>query len=120
MRLGQLVRDQHDDSAFAAQVAQQVEKRVQLRRREHAGRLVENQDARIEAERAQHFEADSLGNRTILDRRAGRRQLEPELRGERTRPRRDAPRDPSNSAPVSNPPSARFSSHVIRSNSIGL
>ena len=88
-RLGQFVRDQHDDSAFTAQVAQQIEKGVQLRRREHAGRLVENQHARIEAERAQYFEPDALGDRAIFDGGAGGRQFESEFCRECARPRGD-------------------------------
>ena len=91
-RFGELVRDQHHDSALGAQVPQQIQERAQLRRREHAGRLVENQHARIEAERAQNFEPDALGDRTILDGGAAAATgilASRRARAPSTRPRRD-------------------------------
>jgi len=91
-RLAELVSYQHDDSALATKPPEQIQKRAQLGRREYAGRLVENQDLRIEAQCAEHFEPDSLRHRQILDGGIGRRQLEAEVcaqaRARRPRPRR--------------------------------
>ncbi len=52
-------------------------------RREHAGRFVEDQHARIETKRAQDFEPHPFADGATLNRRTGRRQIEAEPRRER-------------------------------------
>ena len=124
-RLGKFVSDENDDSPFAAKSAQKIEKRGQLAGREDSGGFIEDQNARIETQRAQDLEADPLGDRSLGDDCARRRQLEAEMMREVARLRHHriqidslAARGRSPSRPK--PPSARFSSQVKRSNSIGL
>ena len=51
-RLGEFVGDQDYNPALATQPLQHLEKRGQLARREQSGGLVEDQHARLKAERA--------------------------------------------------------------------
>ena len=53
----QLVRDEDDGFALVAQADKHLEKLVGLLRREHGGRLVEDQDLRAAIERLQDFHA---------------------------------------------------------------
>ena len=48
--LAELVRDEDDGAALARQAAQHAEQVVRLLRREHTGRLVEDQDVRLAVE----------------------------------------------------------------------
>ncbi len=75
--LVELVRDQDDGGAARAQLAQHLEQLERLLRRQHRGRLVEHQQARVAVERLQdlgpllHADADVLHPRG-RDRPAGR------------------------------------------------
>ena len=82
------MRHENNDAALAAQTAQQPEECAKFGGREHSGGLVEDQHARIEAERAQDFEPHPLADRAAFDRRSGRRQIEAETRRERLGARR--------------------------------
>ena len=53
------------------QRAQRREQRLGLLRREHRGRLVEDQDARVAVERLQDLDALALADREIADARVG-------------------------------------------------
>ena len=69
----QLVRDQDDRRAVGAQLAQHGEQLVDLLRRQHRGRLVEDQHARVAVERLEDLDALLLADADLLDRaRRGR------------------------------------------------
>ena len=80
--------DQNYDPALAAQPAQHVEECGQLDRRQQSGGLVEDQYARLEAERAQDFHPHPLSHRTLLHPHSRRRQHEAQPRRHRTGARR--------------------------------
>jgi hypothetical protein len=75
--LAQLVRDQDDGRALRLERAQHAEQLLGLLRREHGGRLVEDQDLRAVVERLEDLDPLLLADRQVLDlrrrdRRAGR------------------------------------------------
>ena len=65
----QLVADKDDRQPLLLQVAQIAEQLVGLLRRQHGGRLVEDQDAGVVIERLEDFDALALADRKILDAR---------------------------------------------------
>ncbi len=67
--LAQLVGDQHDRSTLVAQVAEDAEQMVRLLRRQHPGRLVENQDARAPKQRLQDLDPLLDADRELAHRR---------------------------------------------------
>ena len=67
--LAQLVRDQDHRGAAVAQRAQDVEQLVGLLRRQHRGRLVEDQDAGAAIQRLQDLDALLLADRQVADQR---------------------------------------------------
>ena len=69
--LAQLVRDQDDGHAARAQGAQDAEQLIGLLRRQHRGRLVEDQDARAAIQRLQDLDALLLADRQVADQRVG-------------------------------------------------
>ena len=66
----QLVRDEDDRPALVRHHAQRLEQRLRLLRREHRGRLVEDQDPRLAVERLQDLDALLLAERELPDARA--------------------------------------------------
>ena len=67
LHLVQLVRDEDDRPPFGGDLAQRDEERVGLVRREHRGRLVEDEDARLLVERLQDLDPLLLADRELPD-----------------------------------------------------
>ena len=65
--LVQLVRDEDDGAAVGRHRAQRLEERARLLRRQHGGRLVEDQDARVAVERLEDLDALLLADRELPD-----------------------------------------------------
>ena len=84
--LVQLVRDQDDRRPPRDQRAQDGEELVDLLRRQHGGRLVEDQHARIAVERLEDLDALLLTDPDLLDDRV-RLDREAVARGDRSRTR---------------------------------
>ena len=71
--LAELVADHHDgDFAAVRHVAQQAEHLVRLARRQHRGRLVEDEEALVEIEQLQDLELLLLAGRQARDRHVER------------------------------------------------
>ena len=68
--LVQLVRDEDDRPPVGRHRAQRLEERARLLRREHRGRLVEDQDARVAVERLEDLDPLLLADRELPDPRA--------------------------------------------------
>ena len=68
--LVQLVRDEDHRSPLVGHRPQRHEERLRLLRRQHRGRLVENQDPRLAVERLQDLDALLLAERELPDPRA--------------------------------------------------
>ena len=79
--LVQLVRDEDDRHPVGLEVAEDLEQLERLLRREHGGRLVEDQDVGLAVERLQDLDPLLLADRDVGDQRVGV-DLELELRGE--------------------------------------
>ena len=69
--LAQLVGDQHDGLALLLELLEDAEQMVGLGRRQHAGRLVEDQDLGAAIERLEDFDALLQADRQLLDDRVG-------------------------------------------------
>ena len=67
--LVELVRDEHDRAAVVAQRAQHRPQLLHLGRRQHRGRLVEDEDPRAAIERLQDLDALRLADRQLGDQR---------------------------------------------------
>ncbi len=78
----QLVGDEDDRAAVGGHGAQRLEQRAGLLRRQHRGRLVQDQHARVAVERLEDLDALLLADRELPDARAGV-DGQPELLGER-------------------------------------
>ena len=65
--LAQLVGDQHDRLALLLELLEDAEQVVGLGRRQHAGRLVEDQDLGAAIERLENFDALLQADRQLLD-----------------------------------------------------
>ena len=65
----QLVGDEHHGAALVCQMAQDVEKLLDLGRNEHRSRLVENQDFRTTIERLQNFDPLHRADRQVANPR---------------------------------------------------
>ncbi len=87
---GQLVGDEDDGAALRDQRADGDEELVDLLRRQHGGRLVENEDAGVAIERLEDLDALLLARRA-----AGRRAAADRLRGGTFRTARAPCRSPS-------------------------
>ena len=73
----ELVRDDDDRLSLLAHAAKDGEELLDFLRRQHGGRLVENQQLRVPIERLQQLDALLLADRQVFDRaRADRPQLE--------------------------------------------
>ena len=79
---GQLVGDEDHRAPLLDQRADRRRTARHFLRREHGGRLVEDQDARIAVERLEDLDALLLADRQLADRRQ-RIDMEPEFLGER-------------------------------------
>ena len=71
--LVQLVADEDDRHALALEALEDPEELLRLLRREHRGRLVEDEDVRAAVERLQDLDALLLADRDVLDPRAAGR-----------------------------------------------
>ena len=67
--LVQLVRDEDDRAAVGRHRTDRLEERVGLVRRQHGGRLVEDEDAGVLVERLQDLDALLLADRELPDTR---------------------------------------------------
>ena len=110
--LVELVRDEDDRPAVVAQRAQHGPELAHFRRREHGGRLVEDEDLRAAIERLEDLDALRLADREIGHERVGRR---PRVRScaDSSRHRRSAARAIELRVPfVGSRPSTTFSATV--------
>ena len=69
LHLVELVRDEDDGLPLLGHRAERLEERLGLLRREHCGRLVHDQDARVAVERLQDLDALLLADRELPDPR---------------------------------------------------
>ena len=70
LHLVELVRDEDHGAPLVRHAAQRLEQHLRLLRREHRGRLVQDQDARVPIERLEDLDALLLAERQLPDARA--------------------------------------------------
>jgi hypothetical protein len=95
--LAQLVRDEHDGLALALERAEDLEQAIGLLRREHRGRLVEDQDLGAAMQRLEDLDALLQADRQVADHGVGidlEAVLRLELADLLARPRQAGPEAP--------------------------